>query len=399
MKDILDGSGTNVLTDAEIAAMNSGAYTIASGLPSNVPNAAGPMLDNANFDSDVAAQVGAASPYNGDPYAGMTPEEIAIEKAKESGAMYGSNWSYDALAKKFPEVVGVAGAANAAAKKPSEMSDAYALLIATFKRYGLEELVPDIMKMMEQGMGANQAGLAIRETQAYKTRFAGNEQRRNAGMNVLTEDEYLNLEDSYSQTMHAYGLGSYFGTDAKRRRAQMADIIGGDVSAKEFADRIDTVVSRVEMADPTIKSTLKSFYNIGDTDLIHYFLNPKEGLPKLQEKVTSAEIGSEFIKQGLTTGVTSAEELAKLGVTGATAAKGTAQIAGFLPEATKLSDIYGEDNINYNQKTAEGEVFKGLASEKRKREKLINKEVGTWSGSAGTSKSSLGGPRGAAGLI
>lgn len=339
------------------------------------------------YTDPLANAIDAAKPA-GDPYAGMTPEQILLEKAKESGTMYGSNWSYETLATKYPNVVAKAGSANNS--NNNNMNDAYALLIQTFKNYGLEELVPEIMKMMENGMGANQAGLAIRETQAYKTRFAGNEQRRAAGLNVLSEDAYLNLENSYSDTMHAYGLGSYFGTDAKARRAQMADIIGGDVSAKEFADRIDTVVSRVEMADPAIKSTLKSFYNINDTDLIHYFLNPKEGLPKLQEKVTSAEIGSEFMKQGLTTGVTSAEELAKLGVTGATAAKGAAQIAGFLPEATKLSSIYGEEGINYTQKTAEEEVFKGLSSAQRKRQRLAEKEVGTFSGSSGTSRISLG---------
>lgn len=269
--------------------------------------------------------------------------------------------------------------------------DAYAILQKTFADYGLDD--PDILKAiqgyMERGLGSEQAGLELRKTTAYINRFRGNEIRRAAGLNVLSEDQYLGLEKSYNETLRAYGLQGYFGTDRKAATAAMADIIGNDISAVEFKDRIDMVSTRVNNADPNIKATLRGFYNITDTDLVKYFLNPKENLPKLQEKVTAAEIGSEFIKQGLVTGVLSAEEFAKLGIDKAAAAKGAETIANILPETRKLGSIYDEEAIDYTQKTAEEEVLKGLDSARRKRLRLAEKEIGSFSGSAGLARGAL----------
>jgi hypothetical protein len=268
--------------------------------------------------------------------------------------------------------------------------DAYTLLENTFRDYGLEELVPEIKKFMEAGLGKNQAAVELRKTTAYINRFRGNEIRRAAGLNVIDESTYLELENSYNETLRAYGLQGYFGVDRKVSQAKMADIIGNDISATEFKDRIDTVVTRVNNSDPTIKNTLKRFYNITDDDLVKYFLNPKENLPKLQEKVLSAEIGSEAIKQNLLTDAASATALAQLGITKEEARKGYEGIAAALPTATKLGQIYDEEGITYTQKTAEEEVFGQLESAKRKRLRLAEKEVGSFGGASGLSRGALG---------
>lgn len=267
--------------------------------------------------------------------------------------------------------------------------DAYTLLESTFRDYGLEELVPEIKKFMEAGLGRNQAAVELRKTTAYINRFRGNEIRRAAGLNVIDESTYLELENSYNETLRAYGLQGYFGIDRKVSQSKMADIIGNDISATEFKDRIDTVVTRVNNADANIKTTLKSFYGIQDDDLVKYFLNPKENLPKLQEKVLSAEIGNEALKQNLLTDVTSATALAKLGITQEQARKGYEGIAAALPTATKLGQIYGEEGINYTQKTAEEEVFGQLESAKRKRLRLAEKEVGSFGGASGLARGAL----------
>jgi|LakMenE18May11ns_1017448.scaffolds.fasta_scaffold9949921_3 hypothetical protein len=268
--------------------------------------------------------------------------------------------------------------------------DAYTLLESTFKDYGLEELVPEIKRFMEEGLGANQASVELRKTTSYINRFRGNEIRRAAGLNVIDEATYLQLEDSYNETLRAFGLQGYFGADRKVSQSRMADIIGNDISAAEFKDRIDTVVTRVNNSDPNIKATLKSFYGIQDDDLVKYFLNPKENLPKLQEKVLSAEIGNEALKQNLLTDVTSATALAKLGITQEQAREGYQGIANVLPTGTKLGQIYGEEGINYTQKTAEEEVFGQLESAKRKRLRLAEKEVGSFGGASGLARGALG---------
>lgn len=264
-----------------------------------------------------------------------------------------------------------------------ESQDAFALLEQTFRDYGLEELVPAIKRYMTENLGPNQATLELRKEPAYIARFKGNDVRRAAGLNVLSESEYLALEDSYSQTLRAYGVQTYLGADAKTRQKAMSDIIGNDISATEFKDRIDTVVTRVANADPAVKQTLRTFYDIKDEDLTGYFLNPKENMPKLQEKVTAAEIGAAAKAQGLTTGVTGASALAQFGITKEQAQAGYATIGEVMPTASKLGTIYNDE---YTQNLAEQEVFKGTASAKRKRQQLAEQEVASFSGSSGRAR-------------
>jgi hypothetical protein len=262
--------------------------------------------------------------------------------------------------------------------------DAFALLKETFRLYDLEDLFPAIEKLMMDDVGPEQASLLLKTDPRYNAkyieRFSGNESRRKAGLNVLSEAEYLTLEDSYSQTLQAYGVQSQLGVDRKSRQTQMASLIGSNVSATEFKGRIQTVVDRVQNADPSVKSAMTNFYGIKDEDLVAYFLNPKEGLPKLQEKVTAAEIGAAATMQSLATSRDAAEALARFGITKEEARTGYATIGEVLPTGRKLGEIYGDQ---YTQQTAEQEVFEGLASAKRKRQQLAEREVASFSGSSG----------------
>jgi hypothetical protein len=274
-------------------------------------------------------------------------------------------------------------------QEDANRKDAFQLLKDTFSQYGLEELASTIEGYMKDDIGPNQATLLLKQTPAYLKRFAGNETRKKAGLNVLSEAEYLSLENSYSETLKAYGQAGYFGTDRASRQAKLAQAIGADISAVEFKDRISTVVDRVNNADPAVKSTLRSFYKITDEDLVGYFLDPKENLPRLKEKVTSAEIGTAASAQGLATSMASAEELAKYGVDLETAKQGYATIADVLPTTQKLSSIYKEEGTDYTQQTAEQEVFKGLASAQRARTRLSEKEIASFKGQAGLGQGAL----------
>ena len=278
-----------------------------------------------------------------------------------------------------------------------ETQDAFAILKSALSNYGLETLYPAIEGYMKSGLGPEQAKLKIKQEPVYQARFAGNEKRRTSGLNVLSEAEYLSLEDAYSQTLKAYGQQTYFGSTRQARQATMAELIGGDVSATEFKDRIDLAVTRVNNADPLVKTQLKAFYNIQDADLVGYFLSPKENLPKLEEKVKAAEIGSAAALQNLGTSLATAEDLAKFGVDLATARRGYAAIANVLPTAEKLGQIYSEEGVVYDQATAEAETFKGLASAQRKRLQLAEKEIAAFSGRSGVNRASL--TQGSAGQI
>jgi hypothetical protein len=262
--------------------------------------------------------------------------------------------------------------------------DAYAILTRTLEDNGIGDFAKIIQGYMDRGLGSQQAALEIRKEPIYQKRFAGNEARRKDGLNVLSEAEYLELENSYMKTLKAFGVPNELGKDKETRQTAMANLIAGDVDAIEFKDRVDTVVSRVKNADKTTKSTFNTFFGIKDEDLISYFLNPEANLPKLQEKVTAAEIGAAAKGQNLATSLDAATALAQFGVTKEQARTGYEAIGEVLPTATKLGQIYGDQ---YTQATAEQEVFQGTASAKRKRQQLAEREVATFSGSSGRMRS------------
>jgi hypothetical protein len=278
--------------------------------------------------------------------------------------------------------------------------DAFALLEELFRSYGLEELVPVIKGYMQSDVGPNEARVLLKQNPIYKARFNGNELRVAKGLNALSESEYLALENDYNETLTSYGLSDYFGSGIgssgrKAKIAAMSNVIGGDISAVEFKDRIKTAVTRVKDADIGTKDAFRSLYNVTDTDLVKYFLDPKTGGEQLKQKVTAAEISGAALNAGLgLTSLGTAEELAKLGITKAAAQVGYGNIAEYLPRTTTLSQIYDETGIQYTKATGEEEEFKGLASAKRKRQQLKELETGAFRGSAGTSKVSLKGQTG-----
>lgn len=266
----------------------------------------------------------------------------------------------------------------------SARKDAFALLIDTFKQYGLDSLADTIKGYMTQNIGPNEATLLLKQTQAYKDRFAGNGTRVAAGKNAIGESTYLALENQYAEVLKAYGQ------NALGNRAEYATLIGNDISNIELGDRLKLAVTRVQQSDPSVKAQLKQFYpSITDADLVSYFLKPDQTLPGLERKVTSAEIGAAATSQGLNTSATSAEDLAAFGVDRSTALKGYSTIGTILPEGQKLSSIYGEAKIDYTQATAEQEVFKGNASAERKRKQLAALETAQFGGSAGVGTAGL----------
>ncbi|NBT49922.1 MAG: hypothetical protein EBT07_19300, partial [Actinobacteria bacterium] len=131
-------------------------------------------------------------------------------------------------------------------------------------------------------------------------------------------------------------------------------------------------------------------------------------LPALQRKVKAAEVGGAALRQNLLTSEAAATEeqknvpytnvtratlgadvLAQEGITKAQAEAGYSRIAAELPTAEKLSSIYSGRLDQYGMLEAEQETFRGLASARRAKERLVSTEIAAFGGSAGTSQGSL----------
>jgi len=261
--------------------------------------------------------------------------------------------------------------------------NALASLTSTFTKYNLQSLIPKIKELVINGATESTIALELAETPEYKQRFKANQERLKKNLAVLDPGTYIGMEDSYRQALRAYGL-KQFDTDD-----YVSQFIANDISANELSNRIVTAVQRVQNADPAITKQLRDFYNIGQNDLVAYVLDPNQQFQKIERQVQAAEIGVAAARQGINAGVQVAEQLAAQGVTQAQAQKGYSTIADILPDAKRLSDIYGTTLEGYDLGQAEQEVFNQLASAQRRRQKLTQREIAAFGGSSGTNKTSL----------
>jgi hypothetical protein len=144
------------------------------------------------------------------------------------------------------------------------------------------------------------------------------------------------------------------------------------------------------MMDAATKGQWKTYYpSLTDNDIVAYFLDPKQTLPILEEKVKAAQIGAVAGTAGYGITKERAEEFAKFGVSRADALTGYQEVAGAVPTGKKLSGIYGEESIQYGQTQAEDEFIKNDAQAKLKRNRLASKERAMFSGSSGVDSGSL----------
>jgi NADPH-dependent ferric siderophore reductase len=270
-------------------------------------------------------------------------------------------------------------------EKTKAGQSAYDLLFTQFQQYGMGALVEPLKQFIQQGLSSSEFTLRLRDTDAYKKRFAANASRIAKGLSALNEAEYIGLEDQYQNIMREYGLpASYYARGEMGRQEGFEKFLANDVSAAELEDRVMTAQSRVINANPEVLASLKQFYpGITDGDILAYTLDPEKALTDIKRKVTAAEIGGAAMQAGLKTGMTRAEELAAAGVTKQQAQEGFQTVAEVAPRGGQLAEIYKQSP--YTQTTAEAEVF-GLAGSTeaaKQRKKLTSLETAAFGGSAG----------------
>lgn len=279
----------------------------------------------------------------------------------------------------------IAADAKAAENKAARQS-AYDLLYAEFDRYGLSSLVAPLKDLITSGASPSEFTIKLRETDAYKKRFAANEARIKNGLRALSESEYIRNEDAYQEVMRRRGLPeSYYSKGDMGIQKGFEALLAGDVSSTELEDRIVTAQDRVLNANPEIAAQLKQFYpGISNGDILAYVLDPANAINQIKRKVTAAEIGAAAGTYGLSTTVGRAEQLAGAGVTEATAQQGFKTISQVGPRAGVLAQYYKQDP--YTQETAEREFFglTGAREAEMQRKKLTQLEQAAFSGSAGT---------------
>ena len=268
----------------------------------------------------------------------------------------------------------------------AKRESAYETLKTEFTKYGFDDdFISQIKNLVLTGTPVSEATLKLRATTEYAERFAGNQERLNAKKNVYDEATYLSLENQYRETFGAYGLDNLLG-DTKTMQAKLAQYIAQDKSPVEIKKRVQMAVEQVQNRTDVRLMFAEYYPQITDKDLVSYFLEPKDTLANLQNKVNIASIGSTAMRQGLVADFGTSQALSEMGLSEEQAAAGYRNVAAVLPEAQKLTAIEGG---KYTQSEAEGAKLKNMASEQRKLDKLAEREQARFTGSSGVNKTSL----------
>jgi hypothetical protein len=232
----------------------------------------------------------------------------------------------------------------------AKRQDARASIKALLTKYKLDSLFDTVWGNYTSDMvdytDTDALAMSIRETEAYKTRFAGNEARRAKGLGDLSPATYLALEDSYKSTMRANGIPSGFYDSPE----DFAQLIANDVGVAEFNDRIGYARSLVQDAPASVRNQMATLYGVTEGQLIAHYLDPEKAAPILREQERAARIGAAAQENAsMQLSRVTAEDLAKRGVTDAQAAQGFGNISqmGELTQTfTNEADISQQDIIS-----------------------------------------------------
>lgn len=359
--------GTGGIEGAGGTFSNAFTGTKGTGVPSGVNfNFATTSNTAANLTTSSATVSTTPTGYTG---SGTTGDPLKLNGVAFTGSYLGMNF--------------INGASTVSSAAKAERQSAYDSLLAEFNKYGLGSLVTDIKGLIERDVSPSQFIIELRNTPAYQQRFKANTERIKKGLSALSEAQYIQNEDNYRQILRTYGL-TQFDNDE-----YVNQFLVNDVSPQELGERVTTAVNRLQMADPAVTNTLRTYYGLKDSDMIAAILDPKTQLPTIQRQIAAAEIGTAAGRQGLKIGLPVAEQLAAQGVTKQEAERGYATIAEILPTAEKLSDIYARELEGYRLPEAEQEVFNTLASAQRKRQRLVERERAAFSGQSGVGRTSL----------
>lgn len=211
-------------------------------------------------------------------------------------------------------------------QRAEQRESAKVIISDLLKQYGLENLTEFVNKLItEEDIVSGDVILGrIRMTDQYKERFKGNELRRAAGFNALSEGQYVKMENEYRQVMRAANLP----TGLFDQSSDLNQLIGGDVSISELSSRINDGYLAVQQSNPQVIAEMRRLYGIDDSGLAAYFLDPARATPILLRQARSAQIAGQATLQAaqqITAG--QAEQLAIAGITEEGARQGFQTIA------------------------------------------------------------------------
>lgn len=259
--------------------------------------------------------------------------------------------------------------------------DAAKALIDLFTQYGLASLAPKIVDFLIKGYSADTITIELQNTSEYKTRFAANDRRIKAGLPALSPAEYISTERSYRQIMASAGLPVGF----YDQNTDFQKFLENDVSPTELKGRVDTATEALRRAPKETLDYFGQWYNTGD--MIAYALDPSKAAPLIEQRIKAAEAAGIARTQGVSLTQSLAETIGATGSSFDQIQQGLGFVAQESGATTKLSQIYGGDDITTEDLVSE--VFQNNGAAAAKRRKLASQERAAFSGSSGVNNATL----------
>ena len=248
---------------------------------------------------------------------------------------------------------GGGGGGNKNVVPADDNETATTILRNTLKFYGLDE--PDLVDEIRTALASrlitgsstvDEIGIQLRESPAFKRRFAANEVRRAANKPVYSVTQTLLLESQYRKNLRDSGMPAGFYDDP----TSLQNFLINDISPDEILSRVTQGYQAVRNADPTVINELKTLYNLDDGSIAAFFVDPAKAQDNILRAARAAEVGAQARKQagiGLTR--ETAEELVRQGVTESEAQAG---FTTYKQQESLYRPLMGEEELTQEEAIA-----------------------------------------------
>lgn len=202
---------------------------------------------------------------------------------------------------------------------------------------------PDVLELFAQEWarsGDPQVAISeVRRSPAYEIAFPGN--KRPDGTVKFDEVTYTGLKESYIGTLAEYGIPRNTSVDLLTDR--FTGLIEGEVSAREFAQRVDAVFQGVQENIPEVQAFYRDNFDLELTPEAIFVgaLDPTVGEEIVAGRITTAQIGGEAARAGFEITGEFAQRLQRAGVTQAQARQLFATAESQLPRLQEIQAAEG----------------------------------------------------------
>ena len=174
----------------------------------------------------------------------------------------------------------------------------------------------------------------VRRSPAYEIAFPGN--KRPDGTVKFDEVTYTGLKESYIGTLQEYGIPRNTSVDLLTDR--FTGLIEGEVSAREFAQRVDAVYQGIQENIPEVTEFYRENFGLELTPEAIFVgaLDPTVGEEIVAGRITTAQIGGEAARAGFEITGDFAQRLQRAGISQAQARQLFTSAQAELPRLQEL---------------------------------------------------------------